>query len=87
VSASSCARSGHLESPLIQTAQFDTVKIRSENQEARVVVAHGSWTFEGARHVSRGTLTAKHYFAKAADLDKRTDETKRLMSILYVGSP
>jgi hypothetical protein len=57
---------------------------RKLNQEARVIVAHGSWTFEGARHVSRNTLTAKHYFAKAADLDKQAKETKRLMAILYV---
>jgi hypothetical protein len=57
---------------------------RKLNQEARVIVAHGSWTFEGARHVSRSTLTAKHYFAKAADLDKQATETKRLMAILYV---
>lgn len=57
---------------------------RKLNQEARVIVAHASWTFEGARHVSRNTLTAKHYFAKAADLDKQAKETKRLMAILYV---
>jgi hypothetical protein len=59
---------------------------RKLNQEARVVVAHGSWTFEGARHVSRNTLRAKHYFAKAADLNKQAKETKRLMGILYTGS-
>jgi hypothetical protein len=59
---------------------------RKLNQEARVVVAHGSWTFEGARHVSRNTLTAKHHFAKAADLDKQAKETKRLMAVLYVGA-
>jgi hypothetical protein len=59
---------------------------RKLNQEARVIVAHGSWTFEGARHVSRNSLTAKHYFAKASELDKQAKETKRLMSILYTGS-
>jgi TPR repeat protein len=59
---------------------------RKVNQEARVIVAHGSWTFEGARHVSRNTLTAKHYFAKAADLDKQATETKRLMAVLYTGA-
>src|ERR1700730_9468800 len=59
---------------------------RKLNQEARVIVAHGSWTFEGARHVSRSTLTAKHYFAKAADLDKQATEAKRLMAVLYVGA-
>jgi hypothetical protein len=59
---------------------------RKLNQEARVIVAHGSWTFEGARHVSRNTLTAKHYFAKATDLDKKAKEAKRLMAILYVGA-
>jgi hypothetical protein len=59
---------------------------RKLNQEARVIVAHGSWTFAGARHVSRSSLTAKHYFAKATDLDKKATEAKRLMAILYVGS-
>jgi TPR repeat protein len=56
------------------------------NQEARVIVAHGSWSFEGARHVSRNTLTAKHYFAKASELDKQAKETKRLMAVLYTRS-
>jgi hypothetical protein len=59
---------------------------RKLNQEARVIVAHGSWTFEGARHVSRNTLTAKHYFAKASELDKQAKETKRLMAVLYTAS-
>jgi hypothetical protein len=59
---------------------------RKLNQEARVIVAHGSWTFEGARHVSRNTLTAKHHFAKASELDKQAKETKRLMAVLYTAS-
>lgn len=61
-------------------------RCRKLNQEARVVVAHASWSFEGARHVSRSTLNATHYFSKATELDKQATIAKQLMAPLYVGA-
>src|SRR6516225_890723 len=38
------------------------------NQEARIIVAHGNWTLDGARHVSRSTLQANIHFEKPQEL-------------------
>jgi hypothetical protein len=48
------------------------------NQEARVVVAHGTWTHDGARRVSRNTLKAATHFARPAELLKQAREAQLL---------
>jgi len=53
------------------------------NQQARLVVAHGSWTTGGARHVSRGTLKASTHFQKPAELRKQTAKARKLMGDLF----
>jgi hypothetical protein len=57
-------------------------KCKKLNQEARVVVAHGSWTSAGARHVSRTTLEAKMHFEKPETLLEAADKAKKLMAEL-----
>ncbi len=54
-------------------------KCRKLNQEVRLVVAHGSWTSGGARHVSRQTLEAKMHFEKPEKLLSAADTAKHLM--------
>ena len=54
------------------------------NQKARVVVAHGTWTNAGARHVSRSTLAAMTHFAKVEDLEAHAKEARRLMMLMFV---
>jgi hypothetical protein len=54
------------------------------NQEARLIVAHGTWTLGGARHVSRSTLKSAMHFAEPMELNKKADEAKRLMMMTYV---
>jgi len=57
---------------------------RALNQQARIIVAHGSWTYAGARHVSRNTLKANRYFAKPEELRKQADIARRLMALMMV---
>jgi hypothetical protein len=54
-------------------------KCRKLNQEVRVVVAHGSWSVEGARYASRHSLEAKMHFEKPEKLFRAAAEAKRLM--------
>ncbi|MCK1271370.1 MULTISPECIES: hypothetical protein [unclassified Bradyrhizobium] len=54
------------------------------NQKARLVVAHGTWTYAGARHVSRSTLAATTHFAKVEDLEAFGQEARRLMMLMYI---
>ncbi len=54
-------------------------KCRKLNQEVRVVVAHGSWSIEGARYASRQSLEAKMHFEKPEKLLKAMADAKRLM--------
>jgi hypothetical protein len=54
-------------------------KCRKLNQEVRVVVAHGSWTTEGARYASRQSLEARMHFEKPDKLVKAAADAKRLM--------
>ncbi|APG08153.1 hypothetical protein BKD09_07415 [Bradyrhizobium japonicum] len=54
------------------------------NQRARLVVAHGTWTHAGARHVSRGTLEAMVHFAKVEELEAYGQEARRLMMLMFV---
>lgn len=54
-------------------------RCRKLNQEARVVVAHGSWSTGGARHVSRQSLEAKMYFDKPDKIRKAAAEAKKLI--------
>ena len=54
-------------------------RCRKLNQEARVVVAHGSWSTGGARYASRQSLEAKMHFEKPENLVKAAAETKSLM--------
>jgi hypothetical protein len=62
------------------------------NDKTRVVVAHGSWTTGGARHMSRGSLKASIHFSDDAQsvpnadiqkLIKETAKAKRLMAELF----
>jgi hypothetical protein len=55
----------------------------SLNQKARLIVAHGSWTLGGVRHVSRGTLKASVHFEKPQQIDKYTAQAKLLMRSLF----
>jgi hypothetical protein len=43
------------------------------------VVAHGSWSTGGARHVSRQSLEAKMYFDKPDKIRKAAAEAKKLI--------
>ena len=52
---------------------------RKLNSEVRIVVAHGSWTSKGARHVSRGTLEAKTHFEKPEKLREAAQTAKKLL--------
>jgi len=54
-------------------------RCRKLNQEARVVVAHGSWSTGGARYASRQSLEAKTHFEKPENLVKAAAEAKSLM--------
>lgn len=54
-------------------------KCRKLNQDARIVVAHGSWTSGGVRHVSRQTLEAKLLFEKPEKLLEAAETARRLM--------
>ena len=48
-------------------------KCKKLNQEARIVVAHGSWTTDGVRHVSRQNLEASIHFETPEKLLKAAD--------------
>ena len=52
----------------------------------RVRVAHGTWIDDGttlaARHVSRNSLSAEHYFADTDELRRLTEKARRLMADL-----
>lgn len=52
------------------------------NQQARLIVAHASWTLDGARHVSRNSLKAGFHFQKPQELRNQGDTARRLMSEL-----
>src|SRR5258708_25132130 len=54
-------------------------KCRKLNQEVRVVVAHGSWSIEGARYASRQALEAKMHFEKPEKLLKAATDAISLM--------
>ena len=43
------------------------------------MVAHGSWSIEGARYASRQSLEAKMHFEKPEKLLKAMADAKRLM--------
>jgi hypothetical protein len=58
-------------------------KCKKLNQEVRIVVAHGSWTAGGVRHVSRRTLEAKVLFEKPEKLLKAAEEARCLMHELF----
>ncbi len=55
--------------------------------ESRVRVAHGDWTLNGARIVSRNSKAAAIYFAKPEELDELSKEceTLTLRYFLFVG--
>jgi 4-hydroxy-3-methylbut-2-en-1-yl diphosphate synthase IspG/GcpE len=54
-------------------------KCRKLNQEVRIVVAHGSWSTEGARYASRQSLEAKMHFEKPEKLRKAAADAVRLV--------
>lgn len=54
------------------------------NQKARLIVAHGTWTHAGVRHVSRSTLQANVHFAQIEDLEAYGREARRLMMLMLV---
>ena len=58
-------------------------KCKKLNQEARIVVAHGSWTTGGVRHVSRQTLEAKVLFEKPKKLLEAAEEARHLMQEFF----
>ena len=58
-------------------------RCRKLNQQTRIIVAHGSWTLDGVRHVSRNTLEADFHFKKPEDLRKQADAAKKLMYDLF----
>jgi hypothetical protein len=58
-------------------------RCRTLNQKARLIVAHGSWTLDGARHVSRNTLQAAIHFKRPEDLRKQANAAKKLMRDLF----
>ena len=53
------------------------------NHEARVIIAHGSWTLDGALHISRNSLKATFHFGKPGQIKKYTTDAKRLMRELF----
>lgn len=53
------------------------------NQEARLIIAHGSWTLDGALHISRNSLTGRFHFQKPTQIRKYTNDAKRLMRELF----
>jgi hypothetical protein len=58
-------------------------RCRALNQQARIIVAHGSWTLAGARHVSRNKLQAAFHFEKPEDLREQASAAKKLMRELF----
>jgi hypothetical protein len=54
-------------------------KCRGLNKDARVIIAHGSWTLDGARHVDRQKLKANIHFKTPGDIQKATAQAKALM--------
>jgi hypothetical protein len=61
-------------------------KCRKLNQEARLIIAHGTWA-GGARHVSRNTLKASIHFSKPADVQQQTKIAYQLMQELFSLEP
>jgi hypothetical protein len=61
-------------------------KCRKLNQEARLIIAHGTWA-GGARHVSRNTLKASIHFSSPADIQRQTLVAYQLMQDLFALEP
>lgn len=59
-------------------------RCHSLNQKARLIVAHGGWTLDGARHVSRNSLKPSFHFEKPSQVRKQGDEARKLMRDLFV---
>jgi hypothetical protein len=57
-------------------------KCRGLNGDARVIIAHGSWTIDGARHVNRQKLKADIHFKKPEDIRQATIKAKQLRNDL-----
>jgi hypothetical protein len=55
-------------------------KCRGLNSDCRVIIAHGSWTIDGARHVNRQKLKADVHFKNPKDIKQATVKAKQLMS-------
>ena len=53
------------------------------NQNARLIIAHGSWTLDGAHHISRSSLKSTLHFQSPPQIKKHTIEAKRLMRELF----
>jgi hypothetical protein len=52
---------------------------RGLNSQARVIIAHGSWTLDGARHVNRQKLQAGVHFKDPKEIKEQTAKAQRLM--------
>jgi hypothetical protein len=61
-------------------------KCRKLNQEARLIIAHGTWA-GGARHVSRNTLKASMHFSAPTDIQRQTRIAYELMQKLFSLEP
>jgi hypothetical protein len=51
--------------------------------DKRVVIAHGSWMLDGARHVNCQKLEAQMYFTKPKDVDAATEQARKLWAQLH----
>lgn len=51
--------------------------------QLRVIIAHGSWTFSGALHVSRQKLEAQWHFESLQDIQKAGDTACELMEEIF----
>jgi hypothetical protein len=66
-----------LEQETAITKHFN--KCRGLNSDARVIIAHGSWTIDGARHVNRQKLKAGIHFKDPKEIKQATAKAKQLM--------
>jgi hypothetical protein len=48
--------------------------------QSRVIIAHGTWDFTGATHISRNSLKSSDYFKTPAEIKKLADEAIQIGS-------
>jgi hypothetical protein len=56
--------------------------IRGLNTQARIIIAHGNWTLDGARHVNRQKLRAEMHSKNPQEINVQTLKARKLTARL-----